>query len=128
MVAIQLERHLTMTEARIALGRPSVILTTTAEKSGLPNLDDAKAFLIPCDHGLVFARGIWHGLQAFPIGADSVDFAFLSEREAENELAYGQSAANDRSEIIDLANCCFSRLVVTDPRGLLCAAVDTPRL
>jgi hypothetical protein len=33
-----------------------------------------------------------------------------------------------RSEIIDLVNCCSRRLVVIDPRGLLCAAVDTSRL
>ena len=85
MAVTRLERHHAMTETRISLGRPSVIVVASPSQSGGPNLDTVRAFLVPPDHGVLLARDTWHGLQAFPVGADSVDFAFLSERESEDD-------------------------------------------
>jgi ureidoglycolate lyase len=111
----QMERHLTMTEARVALGRPAVVLVAGDLRTDSPELAAAsmRAFLIGPHQGLRFHRGTWHSLDCYPISGDWVDFAFFSEYESESELAGPELDQCIRTDFIDLEKRYQIRLTVS---------------
>jgi ureidoglycolate hydrolase len=120
IVVTQMERHLTMTESRVALGTPAVIFVSTGfDLEGDSFIEGAiRAFLIAPNQGLIFNRGTWHSMDCFPFSEPWADFAFFSEREAEAELADLELQQCVRTDIINLEQRFQLRLIVSDPQGL----------
>lgn len=87
MVATRFERHLTMTETRIALRDAVVFVVGVATPADArPEPGSIRAFLIRPGAGIVLDRGVWHAVSCFPVVGDWTDLVFLSERESEHEL------------------------------------------
>jgi len=131
MVLTEFERHLAMTEARIALGAPASVLVVAAPnpveaKDVLPDVESVRAFLIRPGTGLVLKRTTWHALDCFPVHEPFVDFAFISERESEKELE-GAFDALERTQIVDFSDSGIE-FRVSDPAGLLSSLSAVDRL
>jgi ureidoglycolate hydrolase len=123
MIESRFERHLTMTETRICLGAPVVVLvggpTAIGNRQTYPELASIRAFLIRKGGGILLKRGIWHALNCFPVGQPFADCAFLSEIEAESELAkFPDSHQLKRTHVVDFLQE-GRTFKVTDPEGLL---------
>ncbi len=124
------ERHLTMTESRVALGQAVVLIvaadTPLDDRHTLPDARSVKALLMKGNQGIVFRRGTWHGLDCYPVNGRPADFAFLTEREAEDELLEVSDVdALQRSHIVDFADARGINFRVSDPHGLLPAVEPT---
>lgn len=116
----EFERHLTMTETRIALGAAAVLVVagSTAPEAvdRWPDPESVRAFMIRKGTGVLLRKGTWHA-QCFPVAAEYADFAFLSELEAEQELVKPNHAF-ERTEMIDFADRGWA-FSLTDPEGLV---------
>lgn len=114
------ERHLTMTESRIALGNAAVMVVAgppLVEPNDRPDPKRIRAFLLRPGVGFMLWRGTWHALSCFPVASEFADFAFLSEREAEEELRAVKLKLK-RTDLVDLTDS--GKLVrVVDPAELL---------
>ena len=121
IIISQMERHLTMTESRVSLGEPVIILVapTLPEDDTLPAAQESRAFLIGPNQGLSFHRGTWHSLDCYPIASAWADFVLFTEREAEVDLLRPDLSQCSRTNIIDLEKRLQLRLVVSDPLGLI---------
>ncbi len=126
MLVSRFERHLTMTEARISLGEPAVVLVAADTALGkpikIPDPNSARAFLIKGGQGFMFHRGTWHSLDCYPTAAEFADFAFFTEREAEQELlALQESDPSEckRSHIIDFTKAHNVTFRIVDPMDLI---------
>ena len=126
MLISRLEQHLTMTEARVSLGEPVVVVVAEsvalADPKAIPDPKTARAFLVMGRQGFMFNRGAWHSLDCYPTVASFADFAFFTEREAEKELTQLQDLDPDqcrRSHIVDFTRDHDLVFRVTDPIGLL---------
>ena len=124
MCFAKFERHLTMTETRIALGQAVVLIvaadTPLDDRHTLPDAGSVRALLMKGNKGIIFRRGTWHGLDCYPVNGQPADFAFLTEREAEDELLeVSDTGALHRSHIVDFAESRGVVFRVSDPLGLL---------
>ena len=122
------ERHLTMTESRVALGRAVVVVvagdTPIDDRHSLPDVRSVRALLLPGTQGIMFARGAWHGLDCYPIGNKPADFAFFTEKESEDELETAKSFDElKRSDMVDYAEAQAVEFRITDPNGLVRASL-----
>ena len=119
----RLERHLHVTESRVALGGHSVILVVApparlGETSAIPDPERLRAFLVDGSAGVMLHRGTWHALDCFPTSAAFVDFAFLSEAETVAELEGARRVGSaPRTEVADY-DAMGLRFRVVDPAGL----------
>jgi ureidoglycolate hydrolase len=97
-----IERHLHVTEARLPLagGPPAIIVVAPAEKEA-PTPQDLRAFRLD-GTGVIFHRGTWHAIDAYPERGPYADFLFLSEEATVNELFVTPSQPAKRTEMIDL--------------------------
>ena len=124
MCFAKFERHLTMTESRVALGQAVVLIvaadTPIDDRHTLPDARSVKALLMKGNQGIVFRRGTWHGLDCYPVNGRPADFVFLTEKEAEDELLEMSDVdAFHRSHIVDFADTRGIVFRVGDPLGLL---------
>jgi ureidoglycolate hydrolase len=118
----RVERHLHVTESRVALGGRRVVLVvaprTPGEIAAGPAPESLRAFLIDDDAGVLLHRGTWHALDCFPVDDDFVDFAFLTEAETVAELeGVIQPNTPPRTEVFDFETL-EQRFRVVDPTGL----------
>ena len=102
----QLERHLHVTECRVALAGRRVVLVVgprTADDVGCaPAPASLRAFLLRGDAGVLLYRGTWHALDCFPVDDDFVDFAFLTEAQTVAELeGVSEPGPAPRTEVVD---------------------------
>ncbi len=123
----KLERHFTMTESRVPLGKPVVLIvagdTPPDDREALPDPGSLRALLMRGDQGVMFKRRAWHGLDCFPLAPPHADFAFFTESESEDEFGDGYNAEDlQRSQIVDYAETRSLSFRVTDPAGLLAQA------
>lgn len=123
MTESRFERHLTMTETRICLSGGVVVMVAAATSSrqppGLPEPESVRAFLLRTGDGVLLKRGTWHALDCFAVFHPYADCAFMSELEAEAELAaFSDPARLERTDIVDFSVDALA-FNVTDPRGLL---------
>ena len=118
------ERHLTMTESRVALGQAVVLITAgdtpLDDRHTLPDTNSIRALLMNGNQGVLFKRGAWHGLDCYPVNGRPADFAFFTERESEDELLEVSDVdALHRSHMVDFAESCNIVFRVGDPLGLM---------
>ena len=103
----EFERHPFMTESRVPLSNMPVVMvvaepTPLDDLNAFPDPADFRAFLMEARQGLLLRRGTWHALDCFPIAPPFADFAFFTEKEAEEELIEPVDLENlHRSQIID---------------------------
>jgi ureidoglycolate hydrolase len=121
MVVSAFERHLTMTEVRLALDSAAVLAVAGPpigeEPADRPTRDSLRAFLIHFGAGVLLHRGTWHALSCFPVDAPFSSFAFLTERQSEFELQ-SRNVTPRRTDFYDFADEGAAFRIV-DPAGLL---------
>jgi len=94
------ERHLHVTESRQPLGGPPAIIVV-AEPSETPPAPEAlRAFRLDGE-GVLFHRGTWHAIDAYPERGSHADFLFLSEEATVNELFDNPGRAPERTQVHD---------------------------
>ena len=115
------ERHLCVTEARCPIGDAAAVLvvagTTTTDVQ--PKVGSVRAFYLDGSVGIMFHKGVWHGLNCFPARTPFVDYLFLSDAATEDEIEASQEPQDGiRTELFDFAeqNVTFE---IRDPRRLL---------
>ena len=119
----RLERHLHVTESRVALGGHSVVLVVAphAELEGAEAVPDPgclRAFLVRGSAGVLLHRGTWHALDCYPVDVPFVDFAFFTEAETVAELeGTSRAGASPRTEVADYREMGL-RFRVVDLHGL----------
>lgn len=97
-----IERHLHVTEARLPLGGPPAIIVV-AEPSDRPPAPEAlRAFRLDGE-GVIFHRGTWHAIDAYPERGPHADFLFLSEAATVDELFARAGKAPIRTQTVDFA-------------------------
>lgn len=98
-----IERHLHVTEARMPLagGPPAIIVVAPPEESA-PVPRSLRAFRLN-GAGVIFHRGTWHAIDAYPERGPHADFLFLSEEATVNELFVTPNQPAKRTEMIDFA-------------------------
>lgn len=120
-----LERHLHVTESRVALGQQAAILavapaTPPGDRTSFPDPDSIRAFLLDGSVGVILHRGTWHALDCFPVRAPFVDFAFLTEAETVAELEGAPTiAAKPRTQVADFGADRDLRFRIVDPEKLV---------
>jgi len=80
-----IERHGHVTEARMHIGGPAAVVVVGAPSDAPPNPSTLRAFRID-RQGIMFKRGTWHGIDAYPLGAEPSQFLHLSDRDTQREL------------------------------------------
>lgn len=99
-VVALIERHLQVTESRQPLGGPPAIIVV-AESSEVPPKPEAlRAFRLDGE-GVLFHRGTWHAIDAYPVHGSHADFLFLSEEATVNELFDNPGRAPERTRVHD---------------------------
>jgi len=84
-VVAVIERHRHVSEARQPLGGPPAIIVVAEPSENPPQPQALRAFRLDGE-GVLFHRGTWHAIDAFPEGAAHADFLFLSEDATVAEL------------------------------------------
>ena len=115
------ERHKYVTELRAPIGRAAAILVVAGEPSSdeVPNVESVRAFLLNGSTGIMFRKGVWHGVDCFPINSEYVDYLFLSDEETENEIEASKKPRNGkRTEIYDFSSLNLSFQII-DTEGLI---------
>ena len=109
-----IERHLHVTEARLPLGGPPAIIVV-AEPSETPPAPEAlRAFRLDRT-GVMFHRGTWHAIDAYPEVGAYADFLFLSEEATVDELFANAGKPPQRTQVHDLAAAGIDVVIDTSP-------------
>ncbi len=106
MTFSRLECHIRVTEGRIPLDGAQAVLAvvgaTGADPHDAPDPSTLRAFRIDGSCGILFALGVWHSLDCFPIGAPYADCVLLSDDATEDEIeAWTSPGSGERTHIVD---------------------------
>jgi ureidoglycolate hydrolase len=107
-VLSRFERHHRVTETRVSLGEPTVIVVAGDPAQdgpdSLPDPETVRAFLLEPNHGIMFRRSTWHS-RCFPVRGKYADFLLFSEKATEDEL-FGDKHHSEwkRTQILDYAD------------------------
>lgn len=115
------ERHTFVTEGRSPIGDAAAILVVAGDptQDALPEAGSVRAFYLDGSVGIMFRKGVWHGLDCFPARTPSVDYLFLSDAATEDEIeATAAPEQGQRTQLFDFAAQQIS-FQVTDPKGLI---------
>ncbi len=114
-----MEKHLQVTQCFFPLGGTPYIMVVgvdSAEDEGFTPRQ-VKAFYIEGNHGVLLWRNVWHSLARFPVGADFIDLAFITDRDTQSEierhLAGGDKPA--QTAFIDFQKTHQTVFTVCDP-------------
>lgn len=99
-VVARIERHLHVTEARQPLGGPPAIIVVAEPSDTPPAPETLRAFRLDGE-GVLFHRGTWHAIDAYPEHGSHTDFLFLSEEATVNELFDNPGRALRRTQVHD---------------------------
>jgi ureidoglycolate hydrolase len=99
-VVALIERHLHVTEARQPLGGPPAIIVVAQPSAMPPEPEALRAFRLDGE-GVLFHRGTWHAIDAYPESGSHADFLFLSEEATVNELFDNPGRAPERTQVHD---------------------------
>lgn len=83
-----MEKHLKVTQCFFPLGGTSFIMVVGlgSKDDGSITPQDVRAFHIDGNHGVLLWRNVWHSLARFPVDADYIDLAFLTDEETQREI------------------------------------------
>lgn len=95
-----IERHLHVSEARQPLGGPPAIIVVAEPSETAPSPDALCAFRLDGE-GVLFHRGTWHAIDAYPESGSHADFLFLSEEATVNELFDHPGRTPKRTQVHD---------------------------
>ncbi len=106
MTFSRLERHTRVSEGRIPIdgGRAALAVAgmTGPAPDDVPDPSSVRAFRFDGSCGLLFAPGIWHSLDCFPLGVPHADFALLSDHATEEEIeAWTRPSSGERTHVAD---------------------------
>jgi ureidoglycolate hydrolase len=99
-VVALVERHLHVTEARQPLGGPPAIIVVAEPSETPPEPEALRAFRLDGE-GVLFHRGTWHAIDAYPERGSHADFLFLSEEATVNELFEHPGKTPARTQVHD---------------------------
>ena len=99
-VVVLVERHLHVTEARLPLGGPPAIIVVAESSGTAPPPEALRAFRLD-GAGVMFHRGTWHAIDAYPEGGSHADFLFLSEEATVSELFDHPDRRPERTQVHD---------------------------
>ena len=108
MTFSRLERHTHVTEGRIPLAGACAALAvagvTGAAPDDGPDPSSVRAFRFDGNCGLLFAPGVWHSLDCFPVAMPHADFVLLSDHKTEDEIeAWTRPTSGERTHVVDYA-------------------------
>jgi ureidoglycolate hydrolase len=92
------EQHWHVTESRMHIGGPAAVIVVATPSNELPDPSMLRAFRLD-RMGVMFKRGTWHGVDAYPLGGHPSEFLFLSDRATQSELFDAPVAIPTRSTI-----------------------------
>lgn len=101
-VVALVERHRHVTEARQPLGGPPAIIVVAEPSDTPPEPEALRAFRLD-GQGILFHRGTWHAIDAYPERGSHADFLFLSEEATVNELFEHPERAPERTQVHDFS-------------------------
>ena len=115
------ERHTQVTEARTPIGNAAAILVVAGDpaQDAPPDAGPVRAFYLDGSQGIMFRKGVWHGLDCYPAHQDYVDYLFLSDAATEDEIELTPGPRQGlRTELFDFAeqNVTFH---IIDPTGVM---------
>lgn len=119
----RLERHLLVTETRVALNPlPTVMVvaprTREDDPQDYPDPASVRAFLLNGQQGVMLHTGIWHGLDCYPVKGSHADFLVISEARTEDELLGRDPGAHRYSNSVDFLERCRTKFHIVDPLHL----------
>ena len=98
MTFCRLERHVHVSEGRIPLDGARAVLAvagaTDEAPESRPDPSSVRAFRFDGTCGILFAPGIWHSLDCFPLDSPRADFVLLSDEATETEIESWREPAN----------------------------------
>lgn len=94
------ERHLHVTEARQPLGGSPALIVIAEPSDTSPAPESLRAFRLDGE-GVLFHRGTWHAIDAYPEHGSHADFLFLSEEATVNELFEHPGRLPERTQVHD---------------------------
>lgn len=115
------ERHLCVTEARCPIGDAAAVMVVAGDptQDAQPETGSVRAFYLDGIAGIMFHKGVWHGLNCFPARTHFVDYLFLSDAKTEDEIeASMEPRQGVRTELFDFAEQQLTFRII-DPKGLL---------
>ena len=106
----QLERHTHVSEGRISLDGACVVMAvagaTGIALDDIPDPSSVRAFRLDGICGLLFAPGVWHSLDCFPVAASYADFVLVSDRATEQEIeTWTTPSSGERTHVVDYTPC-----------------------
>lgn len=108
------ERHLHVTEARLPLGGPPAIIVVAKPSAAPPTPEALRAFRLD-GAGVIFHRGTWHAIDAYPESGTHADFLFLSEEATVDELFANVGQPPQRTQTVDFAAAGTEIVIDTKP-------------
>lgn len=114
------ERHINVTEARHPIGPAAAVLVVADEAPDrdMPDINAVRAFYLDGTHGIMFRKGIWHGLDCYPARTPYVDYLFLSDAATEDEIeSLPNPASGTHTHVYDFAPH-GTKFQIIDPQGL----------
>jgi ureidoglycolate hydrolase len=108
------ERHLHVTEARQPLGGPPAIIVVAEPSETPPGPEALRAFRLDGE-GVLFHRGTWHAIDAYPEHGSHADFLFLSEEATVNELFDAPGRTPERTQIHDFRAAGIELVIESNP-------------
>ncbi len=83
-----MEKHLQVTQCFFPLGGVPYIMVVGRDRPDDHTFgpQQVKAFYIEGNHGVLLWRDVWHSLARFPVGADYIDLAFITDRHTQTEI------------------------------------------
>jgi len=115
------ERHTQVTEGRSPIGDAAAILVVAGDptQDADPEAASVRAFYLDGATGIMFRKGVWHGLDCYPAHRDYVDYLFLSDTATEDEIEESIAPRPGvRTDLFDFSeqNLTFQ---ITDPKGVM---------
>ena len=109
MTFSRLERHVHVTEGRIPLGGARAVLAvagaTGEARDAMPDPHSVRAFRFDGSCGILFAPGVWHSLDCFPLHSPTADFVLLSDEATETEIeSWREPASGRHTHVCDYAS------------------------
>lgn len=111
-----IERHLHVTEARQPLGGPPAIIVVAESSDTPPAPETLRAFRLD-GQGVMFHRGTWHAIDAYPESGSHADFLFLSEEATVNELFDNPGRMPVRTQVHDFLAAGTEIVIATKQPG-----------